>query len=121
VAIAYHGGNTRNRSQFLRRALGVAAGDNDPRRGILAVGAANEGARGPVGLGGHAAGIHDDDIRNGRLLLGKACSAQPVAHRFAIGASGTATEVFHEEARHSFSLEPFPVVLNLTLAASLGD
>ena len=62
VAVAYDGGDAGDCGQFLRGALGIAAGDDDASFWIEAMGAADEGTRRTVGLGGDAAGVDYDDV-----------------------------------------------------------
>ena len=88
--------------QFFGRALRVAAGDDNFGLGIQAMRAADEGAGRAVGLGGHAAGVHDDHVGCERLALGK--RAQLRSDRLAIGARGPAAEVFDVKTGHHCSV-----------------
>lgn len=105
VAVANHCGNAFKFGNFFGRALCIAAGDDDPCRGIQTVHASNIGAGLAVGLGGHAAGVYDHHV-SFRMVLHAMLpgGAQPFAHRLAIGASGAATEVLDVKAGHDFSL-----------------
>ena len=62
VAVADDGVDFGQGGEFLRGALGVAAGDDDAGGGVLAADAADEGAGLAVGFGGDAAGIYNDNI-----------------------------------------------------------
>ena len=70
VAVAHHRGHAGHRGQFLGRALRIAAGDDNLGLGIAAVRAADEGACGAIGLGRHAACVHDHHIGCEGLALG---------------------------------------------------
>ncbi|HET7103525.1 MAG TPA: hypothetical protein VFI20_05520, partial [Terracidiphilus sp.] len=63
--------------------------------GIFAAGAADEGSRGPVGLGGNTTGIHNDDISSLGAALDKTSVAQAAGNGLAICPRSAATEVFH--------------------------
>jgi len=68
--------------------------------------AADKGAGGTVGFGGHAAGVHNNDVGRGGVAFIEPGSAQTAADRFAIGARGPASEMFDMKLRHTFSLVP---------------
>jgi len=106
VAVAHHGGDAGQARQFPWLALRIAAGDHDAGRRVEAVGAANEGARGPVGLRRYAAGVDDDDIGFRGLPHRVPRGLQAVAYRLAIGPRRPATEMFHIKSRHPSSLRP---------------
>ena len=57
VGIADYAANSRQSSQFLGCALGVAPGDDDLAGGVVAMDAADGGARVLVGGGGDGAGV----------------------------------------------------------------
>jgi hypothetical protein len=111
VAVADDGSDAGHCSEFLGSALGVAAGDYDLRGGIEAVGAADEGARGAVCFCRDAAGVDDDKVGDCGITFSEARSAQAAADCLAIGAGRSASEVFHVEFRHDFSLVPFGCAL----------
>jgi len=100
VAVAYHRGDSGEPGNFLGRALCIAAGDDNARLRIDAVGPPNECTCRPICLGRYAARVDDDHIGFRGLLLAVAGGAQPAADRFAIRAGGPATEMFHMKARH---------------------
>ena len=105
MAVAHHGGDALQACQLLRGALRKTAGHHDSCRGVQPVRAANEGQRGPVGLGRHATGVHHHHIGRGGLPLAKPGGAQLVADRLAVGARGPAAEVLHmKTGPHDFSL-----------------
>jgi len=100
VAVADDGGDAGDCGQFVWGALGIATSDDDAGLGVEAVGTADEGAGGAVSLGGDAAGVDDDDFGFVGVRLVEAGGAQATADGFAIGAGGSASEVFHVEIRH---------------------
>src|SRR6266567_3707430 len=117
MAIADDGGNSGQAGEGFRFALGVATGNDDARIGVEAMGAANESARGTVGLGRYAAGVDDDHIGGCGLLLVQACHAQAVADCFSVGARGAATEVLDmEPTGHLFSLRAMESARGIGLA-----
>jgi hypothetical protein len=70
MAVADDGGHSGQAGKGFRLALGITTSDDDGRVGVETMGAADEGARGAVGLGRYAAGVDDDYIGHCRLLLG---------------------------------------------------
>lgn len=102
VAVAENGGDAGERGQFLRGALGVAAGDDDAGQGVAAMGAADEGARGAVGLGGDAAGVDKNELGAVGDLKRMARGAEARGNGFAIGSGGAATEVLNVKISHRF-------------------
>ena len=70
MAVSDYGGDAGKRGQFLRCALGVAAGGDDAGIWIVAVSAADEGAGFAVSFGSDAAGVDDDYIGLGGEALG---------------------------------------------------
>jgi len=106
VAIADNGGDAGECGEFLWSALGIAAGDDDAGFRIDAVGSADEGARGAIGLGGDGAGVYDDHVCAGRLLRGVPGGIQMAANGLAIGARGATAEIFNVKAGHAPSLGP---------------
>lgn len=98
VAVAHYSGHATQGGQFLWSALRIAAGDDDPRRGIVAVGAPDERAGAAIGLCRHAAGVDNDYVRSRRLLHAMAGGAQALGDRFAVGAGRPAAKVFDVES-----------------------
>ena len=96
VAVPNHGVDFREGGELLRRALGIAAGDDDACGRVLAADAAEPGAGLAVGFRSHAASIDNDNICRRRVLgRSKAAMAQVGGNGLAIGAAGAAAEVFH--------------------------
>ena len=62
VRISNHQTDAGQRRDFFRRALRVAAGDQDLRLGVLPMDAADGGTRVLIGRCGDGAGIQDDDF-----------------------------------------------------------
>ncbi len=62
VRIADHESHAGESRDFLGRALGVAAGDDDARLGLRAMDAADGLAKLVVGGGGDGAGVQDDEV-----------------------------------------------------------
>ena len=100
MAVAHDRGHARHRGQFLGRALRIAAGDDNLRRGIPPVRAADEGTRGAIRLGRHAARIYDDHIGSKGFALAQ--RAQISRYGLAVGARRPASEVLDVKARHLF-------------------
>jgi hypothetical protein len=110
VAVADDGGHSGHCGQFIRGALSIAAGDDNPGLRIEAMRAADKGACGAVGFGGYAAGIHDHYIGGGGRSLDETGGAQTATDRFAIGAGGPASEMFDVKFRHISSLVIRPII-----------
>ena len=104
MTVADDCGYAGDRRKLVRRALGIAAGDNDFCAGVAAVGAANGGPGLAVGFASDAAGVDDDEVGGGGTGFGKAAGAQVGADGFAVGASGSAAEVLDVKARHLHSV-----------------
>jgi len=104
MAVSDYGSDSLEGSQLLRCTLRIAPGYQDLRIGVQAVGATNECARSPIGLGRDAAGIHYDHVGLGWLTNGMAGRAQLFGDRFAIRAGGPATEMLHVKSGHTSSL-----------------
>jgi len=62
VAVADHRRDAFEASQFFGGTLRIATGHDDARRRVEAVGTVDESPRGPVGFGGYAAGVDDDNF-----------------------------------------------------------
>jgi hypothetical protein len=107
VAVAHHGGHAGQGGQLIRRALGIAAGNDNPCFGIEPVGAADKRAGGAVSLGRYAASIDNHHVGRCWFEFAKPCCAQVAAHRLAIGAGGTAAKMFDVKSRHKFSVLRF--------------
>jgi hypothetical protein len=96
MAVADDGIDLGESGEFLRSALGVAAGDNDAGRGILAADAAHPGAGLAVCFRGDAAGIYNNDMRRIRCCSGgESVVAQVGSNGLAVGAAGAAAKVFN--------------------------
>ena len=105
MAVTDDGGDAGKAGQFLRSALGVAAGGDNAGSGIEAVGAANIGAGLAVGFGGDAAGVDDHHIGVLRLAFWGARSSKEGRDRFAVSAGRAAAKVFDVVGRrHRVSL-----------------
>jgi hypothetical protein len=100
VTVSDDSSHAGHSGKLIWRALGIASGDDDLRAWVAAMRAANEGARGSVGLGCDGAGIHDDDI--GGEGLAQIQSAQVSGDGLAVGAGGAAAEMFNVKAGHRF-------------------
>ena len=102
VRIAYYQIYAWERGEFFRGALGVAAGHDDTRFGILALHAANGGTGVLVGSCGHCAGIQDDY----RSLIRTRGAGQALLFELAfqgssVGLRRAAAEVFYVVSGHS--------------------
>ena len=105
MRIADDPGDSAEQSQFLWGALGVAAGHQDARAGVHAVGVADGLSRLGVRVARHRAGVHHDDV--GRVRFGGAGVAaleQLTLDGGVVGLRGAAAEMLDVESRHS-SLE----------------
>lgn len=69
VAVPDDGDDAGDRGEFFGSALGVTAGSDDASRRVETAGAADIGAGLAIGFGGDAAGIDDDHVGFGGLLL----------------------------------------------------
>jgi hypothetical protein len=107
MAVADDCGYTGQLPEFLRRSLGVAAGDDDLGRWIFAMCAADKGTGGTIGFGRYAASVNDDDIGGKRLAFGK--RPQMSGNGLAIRARRPAAEVLDGKTRHCPSLVGFSV------------
>jgi hypothetical protein len=101
VRVADHLRNARQGSDFFRSALGVAAGDHDLAAGILAVDAADGGARVLISGRSHAARInyHYFGLSRGLGWL-KPAVAELAFDSRAVGLGGAAAEVLYIETGH---------------------
>ena len=105
MAVADDGVDSGQSGDFLRRALGVAAGDQDACGWIFPMDSAQKGAGSAVRLRGHAAGVGNDHI--GPVWTGsraQAALAQLGAYDFAVGPAGPASEVLNVVFCHVASL-----------------
>src|ERR1700736_1506671 len=99
--IADHPGNTRERSEFLRSALSVAAGDDYLSGGVLCVDLANGVAGLRVGSGRHGTGIHDDYVGGCSIARrGQSAIEQLTFDGGGVGLCSAAAELFDVEGRH---------------------
>ena len=98
VRIPYNPLDSRHPGQFVRRALGVAAGDQNPGMGIFAVHAADGGARIAIGFGSDGACIQDDQIGVlARFGFGQTAFGELGFERGAIGLRSPATEILDKK------------------------
>jgi hypothetical protein len=105
VAVADDGGHTGHARKLMRRALRVAAGDDDFGSGIFAMRAADERTSRAICLSRYAAGVDYDYVGCKGLALGK-CT-QTAGDGLAVCARGTATEVLDVKAGHRFQFSKF--------------
>ena len=101
VGISHHPFDAGHGGQFIGRALGIAASDQNARVGVLAMYPAHGLAHVFVGGLGDRTGIQDHQVRVAAL----GCSIQPLGRkqgfeRGAIGLGGPAAEVLDEELTH---------------------
>jgi hypothetical protein len=97
VAVADYGGDSGKGGEFLGGALGIAARRNNAGCGVVAVSAADPGARFAIGFGGHAAGIHDEYVGSGRESLAGAGISKESGYGFPVRAGGATAEVLDVE------------------------
>ncbi len=94
--------HARQRRQFFRSALRIAAGDQNSRLGIFAVNAANGGTRVLIGGGGHRACVQDNHFGlDGSAGALHAAVEQLALDGRAIGLGRAASEVLHMISGHS--------------------
>ena len=101
VGISNHPFDARHGRQFIGRALRVAAGHQDARRGILAMHAAQRLAHIVVRGGCDCAGIQNHQVR--MAALGRRFQSLGGKQRFesgAIGLGSPASEILHEKLIH---------------------
>ena len=93
--------HARKRSYFLRRALRITAGHDDPAIGILAANASNGRPGILVGSRGDGTGIQNYDLGFERPgSADRAVVAKLPLDRGAVCLGGTASEVFYVKAGH---------------------
>jgi hypothetical protein len=101
--------------------LGVAAGDDDFRCRIPAMGAPDENAGGMIGLRGNAARIYDDHVS----FLGPLCAmprgAQQAADSLAVGPGGPASKIFDVKTGHFPSVKPSPALHEAVPMGAVGQ
>ena len=101
MRIADHERDAGERGEIFRRALSVAAGGDNSRRGIFAMDRANRAARLRIGRSGDRASVHDDHVgRGGDGRDIEAARAQLTLDGGGIGLRGAATELFDEKCGH---------------------
>jgi len=100
MGIADYPVNAGQGGEFLGSALGVASRHQDAAGRILAMEAANGGARVAVGRRGYGAGIKDDNIGELRAGANHSLGAQLAIYNRAIGLGGPASEVLNVKAGH---------------------
>jgi len=101
VGIAYDPGDAGERGEFLGRALGVAAGDDDLSLRILGVYFADGVAGLGVGGGGDCTGVDNDDFGRGTVAGGRiAAVAELTLESGAVGLGGAAAELLDVEEWH---------------------
>lgn len=105
MTVADDSGDSRECGEFVGRTLSIAAGGDDARFRIEAVGPADEGAGFAIGFGSDRTGIDDDHVGFGGRALGGSFITQEGGYGFAVGAGGTTAEVLDVEGRgHRVSL-----------------
>lgn len=96
MTISDHCADAVQAGELVRRALGIAAGDDDFCLGVVAVNAANKRTRAAVGISGDAASIDDDNAGAGNICgRAQTIPAQTGGDGFAIGAAGTAPKILN--------------------------
>jgi len=101
VGIAHDPANSRQGSNFFRRALGVAAGHQDLAAGVGAMNAADGGASILVGGRGDGAGVQHHYLRLARLLGPfQPLSTQLLLQGSPVRLGGAAAKVLHVETGH---------------------
>ena len=105
MAVSDDGDDSRERGEFFRGALGVAARSDNAGFGIVAMSAAYPCACFAISFGGDAAGVDDDDVGFGGRVFGGSGIAKDSGYGFSIGTGGAAAEVLDVERRcHRVSL-----------------
>ena len=97
MAVADDGGDSRERCEFFRGPLGVAARGNDASFWIAAVNPANPCAGFAVSLGGDATGVHDYDVGMGGERFASSGTSKESGYRFSISTGGATAEVLDVE------------------------
>lgn len=110
LAVLHDGMNSVERGNLLRGPLGVTTGHDNAGAGPLALSAANVGAGIALGLGGNAAGVHDDDVRILRRDRLRAESFHCGGDGVPVRLIGAAAEIFHVETLHLASVTMAPRV-----------
>ena len=101
VRVAHHPLHAGQRGNLFRRALRVAAGDQNAGGGVLAMDAPHGMAHVLIGRGGNRAGIQDNKVRfDPRAGLHHAPGGKLVFQRGPVCLRGTAPEVLYEEFPH---------------------
>ncbi len=101
MRIPHHQAHAFERGQFLRRALRIAAGDQNPRARLLAMNAPDHLAHFVIRGRRHGASIQHHQV--GILHLGRRrqpLRREPSLDRRAIGLRRPAPEIFNEKALH---------------------
>src|SRR5215831_5571976 len=99
VRVADHPGDAGQRGNFLRRTLGIAAGDKNLGAGILTMRAADRGAGVLIGSRGYGAGVEHHQISFSCARRAQESTGRQITfHGGAIGLRGAATKIFKEEA-----------------------
>jgi hypothetical protein len=111
VGIPHHPFHAGHGGQFIGRALRVASGHQDARRGVLAMHAAHGLPHVFIGGLGDGAGVQHHQVRVAALRR----RFQPLGRkqrleRGAIGLGGPAAEILDEELTHSVDLGTLEVV-----------
>ena len=101
MGIPHHPFDARQGGQLVGGALGVAAGDQDAGRGVLAMDAADGVAEVFVGRGRDGAGVEHYQVRGGAFEGGlETGGRQRSLERRAIGLGGPATEALDKVLPH---------------------
>jgi hypothetical protein len=105
MAVADDGKDSGQSGNFIRRALRIAAGDDDASLRIAPLDAANVSAGVAIGFRGDGAGVDNHHIgrRRGTCRTDTE-SFQPRGNRISVGLAGAAAEVFHVVSCHPASV-----------------
>lgn len=105
MAVADHGKHSRERDNFARRALRIAARHNDADVRIGALHAANVGTGIAIGFCGDGAGVDHNDIGSrGTIRRTGTEGFQSRGNCISVGLAGTAAEVFYVISCHPASV-----------------
>ena len=99
----------RQRSDFFRSTLRVAAGDDDSGIGILPAHSSNGGSRILIRSRGHGAGVKNDERGIGGIRRARQSALGELAlESGAIRLGGATAEVFDEESGHTLWYRTLP-------------
>ena len=101
VGIAHNPGNSRKCGDFLRGALGVAAGDHDFCAWVFAMNTSDGGASILVGRGSDRAGVENNNVSGYSRIGGRKALRRKLALQgCAIRLRSPATKVLNKKFRH---------------------